>query len=462
LIRTFGVFEVQSKDEILKIVKDKEIKIIRFQWIGNDLILRAKASHADYLETNMETGIGITKAMQSFNALDHLIPGGAFGAEATEFRIFPDLNTFAVIPYAPKNARFISELFNLDLKPSETDGRSFLRKVVRYAENMGYKPKAACETEFYAFRWVDGKAVPYITEKYGTTHGFDLANELIQEWIDSLTVMNVKVERMIKEYGPAQFEITMRYCDALKAADDMVTLRDVAKGVSSKHGLEATFMPKPFQEFAGSGMHIHLSLWDLKNEQNIFSDEEDPRGLGLSEDGYYFIGGIIKHIKGLCALGAPLSNSYKRLLPGSWAPAHICYGWYNRAAAIRIPSSVVGAKGDSTNIEFRVPDPAANPYLAIGTLIAAGLEGIKEQMDPVEPIDVDPTRLSDAELEKRGIEMLPRTLDEALRELKRDNFLKEVLGEILFEEYIKARESEWKEYREQVTEWEIKNYISSF
>jgi glutamine synthetase len=449
-----------SKDEILKIVKREGINVIRFQWIGNDLLLRAKAAHADYLESHMDTGIGIAKAIQSFNVLDHLVPEGAFGAEASEFRILPDLSTFAIVPYAPKNARFICELNNLDLKPSETDGRSFLRKIIKQSDEMGYKLKVACETEFYTFKWVDGKPIPNIMEKYGTTHGFDLANELIQEWINCLTAMHVKIERVIKEYGPSQFEITMRYSDALKAADDMVTLRDVTRGVALKYGLDATFMPKPFQGLAGSGMHLHISLWDNKNEKNIFYDKEDPRNLGFSEIGYFFIGGILKHVKGLCALCAPLSNSYKRLLPGSWAPAHICYGLDNRAATIRVPSTV-GADGNSVRIEFRVPDPAANPYIAIGATVAAGLEGIKNRIDPGEPIKLDPARLNEDELEKSGIGILPRTLGEALEELKRDEFLKSALGKMLFEEYTKARKSEWKDYREQVTEWEIKNYIGS-
>lgn len=446
---------MDSIDEILATVKRSGITTIRFIYLANDGILRAKMSHADFLRQHLETGIGMTKAMQSFNALDLLVPGGAFGPQASEYRIFPMLETFAIVPYVPKNARFIGELYELDLKPSKMDSRYFLRRVIEQLREAGYEPMAALETEFYLLNRGEGRVTPQNTEKCFAVQGYNLANEVIQELVDSLSSMNVKTERVIKEYGPGQYEYTVRYADALKAADDMLTLREAAKGVATKHNLRASFMPKPSSKLPGSGMHLHISLWDREDKRNLFYDGEDKRGCNLSELGYYFIGGIIKHMRALGPIVCPLSNSYKRLLPGSWAPSHVCYGNENRAAAIRIPSELLGSRGK--RIEFRMPDPSANPYLAIGATLAAGFDGIKNAIDPGDPMNLDYP-----EIDGMGAEMLPRTLGEALREMKGDSFLREVMGEAFFDEYVKVRESEWKAYREYVTEWEVNNFIDAF
>jgi glutamine synthetase len=444
-----------SSEEILDIVNREQITTIRFIYLGNDGIIRAKAAHADYLQSHIEKGIGLTKAMQSFNALDQLVSGG-FGPHSSEFRILPKLETFAITPYAPKNARFIGELYNLDFTPSDTDARYFLRRVIKQVEEEGFKPIAACEAEFYLFKRKDGEIIPQNREKCFATHGYDLANELIQEWIDSLVKMNVKVERIIKEYGPAQYEVAVRFTDALKAADDMVTLREVIKGVAARHGFSTTFMPKAFPGLAGSGMHLHISLWDSEGKRNLFYAKDDMRGYNVSKTGYFFINGLLDHMKALSPIVCPLSNSYKRLLVGSWAPSHVCYGFDNRAVAIRIPSQSARSKGESTRIEFRMPDPSSNPYLAIGVTLAAGLDGIRRKVEPGEPLNVDYP-----EIEKEA-EWLPRTLGEALKEMKYDAFMRATLGDTLFQEYINVRESEWKVYREHVSEWEVNNFIDTF
>ncbi len=444
-----------SSEEILDTVNREGITTIRFIYLGNDGIIRAKASHADYLKNHMENGIGLTKAMQSFNSLDQLVPGG-LGPQSSEYRIMPKLETFSTLPYAPKSARFIGELYDLDFKPSDTDARYFLRKIGKKAEELGFKSMAACEAEFYLFERNDGKIIPQNREKCFATHGYDLANEIIQEWIDSLVRMNVKVERIIKEYGPGQYEVAVRYADALKAADDMVTLRDLVKGVAAKHGLSTTFMPKPFPSLAGSGMHIHISLWDVEEGRNLFYDKNDERKYGLSKTAYHFINGLMEHMKAVSPVVCPLPNSYKRLLVGSWAPSHVCYGYDNRAVAVRIPSQTVRSKGGSTRIEFRMPDPASNPYLAIGVTLAAGLDGIKRGLECYEPLNVDYP-----EIEEKA-EWLPRTMGEALKEMKNSAFMRETMGDALFDTYVKVRESEWKAYIEHVSEWEIENFIDSF
>jgi glutamine synthetase len=457
-----GLTTTPAAEEILKIVKEREIKLVKFVWLGNDLIPRAMATHSDFLEDCMKAGIGITRGMQSFNALDLLVSNGRFGPESSEFRIMPDLDTFACLPYAPKSARFIGELWEPDLKPSNVDARYYLRRIVEEAKKMNFTPMASCEIEFYILRRDGDRVLPYVSEKFGTSHGYDLINDYIQECTDYLFQMGVRLERLKKEYGHSQVEPTLRYTDALKAADDAVTLRDVVKAVAAKHGLFVTMMPRPFPGMAGSGNHLHMSLFDIKGERNVLYDKNDARKCYLSETGYHFVGGLMKHMKAITVFGAPISNSYKRLLPGSWSPAHVSYGYDNRAVAVRIPSLLPPKDGQGERLEYRVPDPSANPYLALGTALAAGLEGIRNKTDPGDPLALDPAKLNDTELDKLGIEYLPRTLGEAIAEAERDPFVKQSLGEPLYEEYIKVRESEWKAYREQVTEWEIANYLTTF
>ncbi len=451
----------QNVDAILKRIKEEKISLIKFQWLGNDLIPRAMVSHAEFLAAHARDGIGIPKALQSFNVLDKLAYEGSWGSEAKELKIVPDLNTFSPLPYAPGSARLISELWDLDLKPHVTDARYFLRRMIAKAQEMGYAPMASCEMEFYVFNR-DGEAMtPYIKTKFATSYSYDLYNDYIQEVVSNLWSMGIQLERLKKEYGHAQVEPVFRYSDALRAADNFVAIKDVAKGVAAKRGLFASFMPKPFAGVPGSGNHIHMSLVDAKTKRNILFDSNDKRGCKMSQVGYHFIGGMQRHMNAICIFGAPLSNSYKRLLPGSWAPAHVCYGYDHRGAAIRIPSIAPHSDGSDQRIEYRVPDPSCNPYLAIGTMLAAGLDGIKNKIDPGDPLKEDPARLSDQELEKRGIQYLPRTVGEAIAESKKDPFIRETLGDVAFNEYIKVRESEWRDYREQVTQWEVQNYLTS-
>jgi glutamine synthetase len=448
-------------DSVLRRIKQDKINLIKFQWLGNDLIPRALVSHADYLPDHVRDGIGVAKALQSFNVLDMLAYGGSWGSEAKELRIVPDVSTFSPIPYAPGSGRFISELYDLNLKPHTTDARYFLRRVISKANEMGFLPMTSCEEEFYVLKH-DGQAwTPYVHTKFATSYGYDLFNDYIQEVVANLTAMGVHLERLKKEYGHGQIEPSLRYTDALKAADDFVTLKDVAKGVAAKRGLFATFMPKPYQGIPGSGNHIHMSLFDRKTKRNVFFDAKDKRGCKMSKTGYYFIGGLLKHLNGTCIFGAPISNSYKRLLPGSWAPAHVCYGYDHRGAAIRIPSISPHSDGSAQRVENRVPDPSCNPYWAVGTTLAAGLDGIENEIEPGEPLKEEPAKLSDNELEKRGIEYLPRTVGEAIAEAKKDPFVKKTLGDVAFWEYVKVRESEWRDYREQVTPWETANYLTS-
>jgi glutamine synthetase len=443
-----------KRKEILDLARKNRIAVTRFQYMGNDLTERAMASSEEFLGSHLDNGIGIARGMQSFNAIDELVPEGSFGPEDSEFRIVPDLDTFAMIPYAPRTARLISELWNKDYTPSETDGRFFLRRMIDSSRRKGFLPFASFETEFYLLRWVDGKPSPFISEKLGSTHGYDLLSDYLVELTDDLGKMGVRVERLKKEYGNSQIEPTLRYSDALKAADDLITLKDVAKGIASKRDLSATFMPKPFQNIAGNGMHVHLSLIDSRTRKNVFYKKGDE----LSSLGRYFVGGIMEHMKGICVFDAPISNSYKRILPHTWSPSHVSWGYDNRGTALRIPST---STPDGARVEFRVPDPSANPYLALGSLLASGLEGIEKKIEPPEPLSLDPSDVSNSELERMKVDFLPRTLGEAIDSALSDPWVRETMGSVLFDEYLAVRSSEWKAYREQVTEWEVSKYLES-
>jgi len=452
--------------EILELVRKRNISSVQFQWIGLDLPVRMKVSHVDFLESHIDTGIGVGKFITMLNLLEELTPQGLYGPESSEFRIVPDLNTFSPVPYSPNNARFICELWDIDKRPAEIDTRYFLRRVLQKASSMGYRVMAACEPEFNLYSFQDGRIVAPFMETYGSPTGTFTQDAFLHELISSLIAMGTPVERFLKEGGPAFFEVQMRYADALKAADDMATLRVAAKCVARKHGANVTFLPKPAQlgGHPGAGMHIHLSLWDTQAKENLFHDRNDPRGLGLSQKAYNFIAGVLEHLRGLSVLCAPLVNSYKRLLDGSVAPSRIFYGGDNRDAAVRVPSQD-GSKGRSARIEFRVSDCCANPYLAIGGVLAAGLYGIQHQIDPGDPVKARIFELSEKERKELGVgteKYLPRTLGEALDELKKSRFLMDTLGENLFTEYIRLREYEWKAFREHVTDWEIYKFIDIF
>ncbi|MFQ5951506.1 MAG: glutamine synthetase family protein [Candidatus Geothermarchaeales archaeon] len=452
----------------MKKVRSRDIKLIRFQYVAPDLKSRAMVTHADFLGESLEHGIGLAKGAFSLNAIDLPVSEPDYAAESSEFRIVPDMDTFAELPYTARSGRFISELQYSNKRTAEIDPRVFLKQILRKAEREGYLISSACEAEFYLLQQNEGGEIIPVTggdfaDYYVESRSYDLMNDYVQELIQSLSTMGTKVERLKKEYGPSQIELILRYSDPVKSADDLVTLRDAAKAIAANRRLMATFLAKPFQDGATNGMHQHISLYEKRGKRNVFHDARDKKGFGLSETGYHFIGGIMKHIKEMTALAAPLPNSYKRLVPSlAWAPSTATYGYDNRGVAVRIPSIPKGTSASSSRVEYRVPDPTANPYLTLGVAIAAGLEGIKKGTDPGENIVEDPNTLPPAKLRERGIGYLPRTLGEAIEEMRKSTFLRKTLGDLLFEVYLKHRESEWQIYRERVTDWEVKAYVGAF
>jgi len=447
-----------DREEVLKVVEEKNIQLIRVEYLDFNSVLRSRAIMKRRLKFAFKNGINFSKAIMDFTVLEDMAREPRWGAETGDFFAVPDPNTFAILPYSTGTARMFCDLVDIKGNPWPGCTRTLLRKTQEKARKEGMAFNVAFETENYLVRKEGDRYIPADYSKCFSPDGFDIQDPVLKEVINSLENMGVVIEKMTAEYGPGQYEVNMRYSDPLTSADNFTTYREVWRGVARKFNLLATFMPKPFPNLAGSGLHLHMSAFDPKTKKNLFFDKKDKRGLSLSELAYQFMGGIQEHAGALCAVGNPTVNSFKRLLPGSWAPAHVCYGPGNRAVLIRIPEG----RGEDLRIEYRSPDPACNPYLLVSAVIAAGLDGIKRKTDPGEPMLKDIGHASAADIEKWGMKWLPRTLGEALMAFKQDRIIWNALGEALSEEYLKVRQAEWNEYNKYVSPWEVEKYLETY
>jgi glutamine synthetase len=449
----------RRRREILARCQTKDVQLVRFLYCGNDGVIRGKACHTGFLDSYLESGIGLTVAMQSFTMLDQLVPEGSFGPVG-EIRLVPDLDTFTVLPYTPKSARLLCSMLTLEGTPWEACTRTFLARMVERARRQGLVLQAAFENEFTLARREGERYVGLDRSPYGSTLGMDAAAPVMMEIIEALVAQGVSPEQYYPELGPGQQELPVRFADGLRAADNQITLRETARGVALKHGLLASFAPKPFADQAGNGSHIHFSLWRIKDATNHF---HDPNGrYGLSDAGYAFIGGVLAHLPGLVALTAPSVNSYRRLQPRFWSSAYTAWGPDNREAAIRIPSKRRTLEMESTNLELKPCDPSTNPYLALGGLLAAGLDGMERKIDPGEPALVDPDTLSEAERRRRGIQRLPTSLTEAVDALERDDVLRAALGDVLGREYMAVKRSEARAFEGKDVAFELEHHFYKY
>src|SRR5262245_2354855 len=445
--------------DVLARCRAGKIDLVRFLYCGNDSVIRGKACHTRFLESYLRSGIGLTVAMQSFNMLDQLAPDGSFGPVG-EIRLMPDPGSFAVLPYAPQSARLLCDMTTLDGKPWDACTRSFLKRMIERARGAGFLLKASFENEFTLARHEGGQYVPLDRSPCFSTTGMDSAAPVMIELVEALQAQGVYPEQYYAELGPGQQEMPVRFADALQAADNQITMRETARGVALRHGLLASFAPKPFPDQAGNGSHVHFSLWRIKDGKNHF---HDPGGrYGLSEAGHAFIGGVLAHLPALVALTAPSVNSYRRLQPRVWSSAYTAWGPDNREAAVRVPSKRRGLEMESTNLELKPSDPSNNPYLALGGLLAAGLNGIDRKLDPGDPTLVDPDTLSENEREHRGIRRLPRSLGEALDALERDEVLRTAMGEVLYREYLAVKRSEARGFEGKDVAFEIEQHFYKY
>ena len=449
--------DVEAIGRVVAQANDAGAELIRFLYVDHGGVVRGKATSRSTLERRMATGIGLTVAMQAMNMLDELQPVDGMGPVG-EVRIVPDPDSYVNLPFSPGAAAMMSDLIGLDGEPWAACPRSFLRSAIAEAARDGLVLQAAFEPEFLLARRETGpdgdRLVPIDESLCFSTTGFALAHEFAIDFVRAIEAQGMAVELYHPELGHGQQEMSIRHGPALAAADSQVWYRETARGVAWRHGLWASLAPKPLPDQAGNGAHCHFSAWTAAGDdgqgtgddsrrpqaRNAFYDAGDR--YGLSQLAYHFIGGVLHHLPALVALTCGSVNSYRRLQPQHWSSAFVCYGNDNREAAIRIPSRMWGDEEGSANLELKASDSTGNPYLALGGLIHAGLDGVRRKLDPGEPVNVDPATLSDTERRSRGVTRLPTSLGEALDELERDEVLMEALGPLRRIAYLAVKRSE--------------------
>jgi len=436
-----------TREDILKKVADEDVGFIRLQFTDIFGTLKNVAVTVSQLE----------KALDNNCMFDGSAIEGFARVEDSDMYLYPDLNTFEIFPWRPqqgKVARLICDVYKADGTVFKSDPRYILKKVLAEAETEGYEFNVGPECEFFLFHTDDDGLPTTLTHEcagYFDLGPLDLGENARRDMVLTLEDMGFEIEASHHEMAPAQHEIDFKYDEALATADNIMTFKLVVKTIAKRHGLHATFMPKPKCGTHGSGMHLNMSL--CRDGINVFSDPKDEKG--LSREAYYFIGGIMKHMKAISFITNPIVNSYKRLVPGYEAPVYIAWSSKNRTPLIRIPAS----KDRDVRVELRSPDPSSNPYLALAVCLAAGLDGIKNEILPPESIDCNIYEMTEEQRKEARIDSLPGSLLEAAREFEKDDFIKGVLGEDLAEKFVRAKKEEYKAYRGQVTDWEIEQYL---
>lgn len=443
-----------SKSEILKTLKSEGVKFLRLQIID----ILGVVKNVEVPESQFE------KALDGEIMFDGSSIEGFTRIEESDMLLKPDYDTFVVLPDALEDpsrgrvARLICDVAYPDGRPFEGDPRYVLKRQVERLKKLGFDNMyAGPEAEFFLFlRTPDGLPTVETHDKAGY---FDLApldkgEEARRDMVNVLVAMGFEIEADHHEVAPGQHEIDFKYSDALKTADNLSTFRWAVKKVALQHDLHATFMPKPIAGINGSGMHTHLSLF--KNGENAFFDPQAE--YQLSKTALHFIAGLLEHADGIVAVTNPLVNSYKRLTPGYEAPTNVAWSASNRSAMIRIPAR----RGVGTRAELRMPDPSANPYLALAVMLAAGLDGIEKGFLPPPPIQRNIYRMTVRERRKHKIRELPGTLREALEALRKDKVIQEALGEHVYTHFVQAKQMEWDEYRVTVHQWELDRYLAMY
>ncbi len=439
-----------TKQDIIRMIEEEDIEFIRLQFTDISGRLKNVAITSTHLQ----------KALVNSFMFDGASIEGLARVEESDMYLHPDPDTFTIFPWRPqqgKVARFICDIYRPEGIPFEGDPRLVLKRVVEQVHELGYVCEIGSECEFFLFN-TDDQGYP--TTETGENAGYfemgpnDFGENARRDMVLTLEDMGFEIESSHHEAAPGQHEIDFKYEPALHAADNIMTFKLAVKTIAKRHGMYATFMPKPKSDVNGSGMHINMSL--SKNGINIFSDAEDENG--LSREAYYFIGGLMKHVYGMCAVTNPLVNSYKRLVSGFEAPVHIAWSVKNRSPLIRIPSVREGGM----RIELRSPDSAANPYLVLALCLAAGMDGIKNKILPPPGITKNIYDLSEEECEQLCVKKLPANLKDALDAMEKDDFVRGVLGEHISNAYLKAKKREWDAYCRTVSKWELAEYLNQY
>ncbi len=426
------------------------VRLVRFLYCDNGATIRGKTTAPSGLGGRLSDGIGLTVAMMAMNSLDQLQPVEGMGPVG-EIRLVPDLESFAILPYAPHSAAMSCDMLMSDRTPWGACPRSFLKRMRERAAARGWQMQASFEAEFsLARRNPDegsgddqGAFVPFDETLCFSSIAMTEAAPFATALVAALEAQGLTVEQYYPELGHGQHEISIRHSEVLRAADNHIKLRETIRGVALEYGLYASLAPKPFPDQIGNGAHIHFSLWD-GDGRNLFYERSAPDG--LAPIGRQFIAGVLEHLPALVGLTCPSFNSYKRLQPQSWSSAYTAWGHDNREAAVRVASPFWSDVEGSTNLELKAADSSCNPYIALGGLLAAGLDGIERGLDPRESTEADPASLSEDERRARGIRRLPASLGEALDNLAADAVLMEALGDLLGRSYLAVRRSEAAAY----------------
>lgn len=437
----------KTKEDVLQAVIERDVKFIRTQFTDTLGIIKSWAIPVEQLEEAFENGVMFDgSSIEGFTRI-----------EESDMKLVLDPSTFRLLPWRPSTgavARILGDVYLPNGKPFDGDPRYVLKSVIAEAEEMGYSMNVGPELEFFLFKLDEnGNPTTELTDQggYFDFAPLDRAQDVRRDIDYALEHMGFQIEASHHEVAPSQHEIDFRFGDVLTTADNVVTFKYVVKSIAYHKGYYATFMPKPLYGENGSGMHTNQSLF--KDGKNVFYDPDTPDQ--LSNEARYYIGGLMKHIREFAAVTNPVVNSYKRLVPGYEAPIYVTWSASNRSSLIRIPAT----RGNGTRVELRCPDPACNPYLAFALMLKAGLDGIKNKVEPGEATNVNIFNLTEKEREARGITSLPGNLKEAIDEMKQSKFAKEALGKHVFENYLCSKIVEWDEYKAVVHSWELDRYL---
>jgi glutamine synthetase len=447
--------------DVVASARRSDVRLIRFEYCDVSGVARTKAIHVGQLAHKLVEGVSLTRAQSAINLLEQLID--IEGMEPVgEIRLLPDPSTFTVLPWAPGSGSVLCDQVGHDRRDWGACPRSYLKRIIDRAAGLGVHVQATFENEYYVAREAGGRYVPFDSPDHSPVYsaiGHDLAAPVMIDIVDALEAQGLTVEQAINEYGPGQQEISIRHTDALRAADHQMKFRDTVRGVALEHGLYASFAPKPYADEIGSGAHVHLSLWNDDGRSSLY-DPGAPGG--LSTVGRHFIAGVNEHLPALVALTTPSFNSFRRLVPSAWASATTGWGFDNKEVPIRVCSPFYKREEQSFNLEFKASDASANPYLSLGALIAAGLDGIERQLEPGEPCAHDPARMSAEERAASRVRPLPGSMTAALDELEKDSVLLDGMGELLARCYLAIRRSEDEAFRAQDEEFELRNHFYRF
>ncbi|MDM8279534.1 type I glutamate--ammonia ligase [Ligilactobacillus agilis] len=441
-----------TKDDIRRIAKEEDVKFLRLMFTdlyGTIKNVEVPISQLDKLLDN--------KLMFDGSSID-----GFVRIEESDMWLYPDLSTWMIFPWGNEHgkvARIICEVYNANRTPFYGDPRNNLIRILDEMKELGFTDfNIGPEPEFFLFKLdpETGKPTTHLNDhgSYFDLAPMDLGENCRRDIVLELEKLGFDVEASHHEVAPGQHEVDFKYADALTACDNIQTFKLVVKTVARKHGLHATFMPKPLERINGSGMHLNMSLFT--KDGNAFFDENGQEQ--LSKEAYYFLGGILKHARNFTALTNPTVNSYKRLVPGYEAPVYVAWSGHNRSPMVRVPV----ARGASTRLELRSVDPSANPYMAVAAVLAAGLDGLKNKIEPAQPVDRNIYSMTEDERKAAGIVDLPSTLHNALKAMREDEVIKDALGNHLYSNFMEGKRLEWDAYRLEVSQWERDQYLEMY